>query len=78
MNEPKLNLPTISGDDLLLNSLSNKIRRGEELNPIESTMAIVSSKSVEGNRYGPLPSEMEAGETIIPEQVKAMIFSAIG
>lgn len=71
-------IPKVSGDELLLTSLKNKIARGKELNLIESDMAILASNAVKGNQYGPLPSEMKAGETILPEQVKAMIFSAIG
>ena len=78
MNEPHISVPKVSGDELLLTSLRNKIARGKELNLIESDMAILASNAVKGNQYGPLPSEMEVGQTILPEQVKSMIISAIG
>ena len=69
---------TINGNKLLLNSFSEKLSQGRELTGMESNMAITSSNIVRGNRFGPGPAEMTAGETILPERIEGMIAAAVG
>ena len=70
-------VPPVDGNRLLLQSFADKVLQGRSLTPMEEGLAITSSNLVKVNKFGPSPEDMKAGETILPEQVKSMIFNAI-
>ena len=77
----KTPLPTvhpINGNTILLSDLGHKVAHGGELSNRERTMAISAATSLERNKFGPGPGEMELGRIPLPENVSGAIADAMG
>ena len=69
---------TISGNDVILRSLGQKMNRGEELNSPERIMAISAATAEQGNQYGPGPDTFQVKPIDLPESTKGVLADYAG